>query len=257
LRHDVEVADGSALERLRIAIRDLDGPRTIAELRCCQAGLATDAWFQTIAEYALRRLRQPADGHADAGGTERPAQLAAGPLQQVLGWLLREEVDTATRLFRAGRFAETRRVCERGARIDGRCARLALLRGLAMARDAPEHWSTLLEARRWLTVAATDPALREQCRVGADRLDDALGRRERAEVNRLNDSYTGIWRVYDRPRLHHVEAVNLRASLVTLGGKVERARGKCRPGTPAARSLESLARAVTGDIAMLTAKLGL
>lgn len=249
------VADVPALERLRLAIRKLDGPQSIAELRCCQARLAADAWFQTIAEYVLRRLWQPApDGRTDAEG---PAQLAVGPLQQVLGWLLREEIDMATRLFRAGRFAEARRVCEHGARIDGQCARLALLRGLAMARDAPEHWSTLLEARRWLTVAATDPALQEPCRVAADRLDDALGRRERAEVNRLTESYAGIWRVYDRRTLHYVEAVNLRASLVTLGGKIERARKKCRPGAPATKSLEALARAVTRDIAMLTAKLGL
>jgi hypothetical protein len=249
------VVDVLALERLRRAIRTLDGPQTVAELGCCQALMPADAWVQTITEYVLRRLRQPPPGgRADAAA---PAQLAVGPLQQVLGWLLHEEIETAARLFRAGRFAEARRVCEDGARIDGRCARLALLRGLAMARDAPDHWSTLLEARRWLTVAATDPALQDQCRVAADLIDDALGRRERTEVNRLNESYTAVWRVYDRRTLYYVEAVNLRASLATLGGTIGRARKRCRPGASAAKSLESLARAVTRDIAMLSAELGL
>jgi len=246
------MADDPALERVRAAIRRLDGPQTMVELRRCEARLAADPWYQAITEYVLRRLWRPApDGRTNEGGAETRARLAVGPLQQVLRWLLREEIDAARRLFVEGRFAETRQVCERAARIDGQCAALALLRSMAMARGAPDHWSTLLEARRWLTVAATDPALQAECRVTADSIDSALGRRERAEVTRLSESYTGIWRVYDRRTLYYYEAVNMRASLVTLGGKVSRARQKCRPGTTSARSLDALARAVTEDIAML------
>ncbi|MFI5910063.1 hypothetical protein [Dactylosporangium sp. NPDC051541] len=245
------MTDAAALERLRAAIRRLDGPRTAFELDRCEAVLATDAWYRSVAEYARRRLWQPEGGPGGDGG------LAVGPLQRVLRWLLREEIELATRLFADGRFAETRQVCERAARIDGHCAPLALLRGMAMVREHPDRWATLIEARRWLTVAATDPALEAECRRAAEWLDEALERRERAEVTSLTENYTGIRKVYNRTTLYYVEAVNMRASLVALGGKAERARKKVRPGTPAARSLDALIRAITSDIAMLRAALGL
>jgi hypothetical protein len=250
------MADDPALERLRAAIRRLDGPQTMAELGRCKARPPADARYQSIADYALRRLWRPAPGRAtDAAGADPDTGLAVGPLQQVLQWLLREEIEEATRLFVEGHFAETRRVCEQAARIDGHCARLALLRAMAMARDAPNDWLTLLDARRWLTVAATDHALQDECRRTADRLDDALSHQEQAELKRLTENYNGIRRVYARPALYYTEVVNMRASLIALRGRIDHARKLCRPSTTAARSLDALARAVTSDLASLRAML--
>jgi hypothetical protein len=237
-----------ALERVRAAIRRLDGELTVAELRRCQPRLAADPWYQTVAEYVARRLWQPGPG--PHGRPDPVTGLAVGPLQQVLRWLLREEIEQATRLFLQGRFAETRRVCEHAARVDGHCAELALLRCMAMVREEPDRWPTLLEARRWLTVAATDPTLQEQCRQAAEALDDLLARRERDELERLTEQYVTLRRVYNRP-LYRVEMQNMRASMVNLGGEIRRALDQCRPGTLTARSLEALGQAVSTDIAEL------
>ncbi|GAA3288230.1 hypothetical protein GCM10020218_053520 [Dactylosporangium vinaceum] len=249
-RHHGGMAGDPALERVRAAIRRLDAPRTLAELARAEPRLGADPWYRTVADYVQRRLWQPASEPA-------PGSLAVGSLQQVLRWLLAEEIAAAAGLFAEGRYADTRRVCERAARIDGQCAQLALLRGMAMAADAPKDWATLIEARRWLTVAATDPALQDECRRAAEHLDAALDRRERTEVTRLAEGYAAIRRVYDRTTLYYVEAVNMRASLVALGGKVDRARRRCRPGRPGARSLDALARTITSDLAVLRAALGL
>jgi hypothetical protein len=243
------VSADPALERVRAAIRRLDGELTVTELRRCRSRLAADPWYQTVDDYVARRLWRVGPGR-------QPDALAVGTLQQLLRWLLREEIDQAARLFLQGRFADTRRVCERAARIDGHCAELALLRCMAMVRDEPDSWTTLREARRWLTVAATDPTLAEQCRLAAEALDTLLDRHERVEIGRLTEQYAAIRRVYDRP-LYRLEMQNMRASLVKLGGEIRRTRPRCRPGGLAARSLEALRRAVTSDIAELRRLLGL
>jgi hypothetical protein len=246
-------SDDRALELLRSGLRRRDVAQTVAALRQCDATLANDAWYRTVREYALNRLGQSAR-EPDSAARSAPG---LGSLQQVLQWLLREEFETASRWLRAARFDEALQECHKAARIDGRHAQLAWIRAVAILGDEAPRRSKLVEARRWLTVAATDPALHAQCQLIAKKIDRVQRRIEESQVNGLINRYNGIVRAYDRPTIYQVEAVNMRASLVALKTDVARARKECRAGTPSATSLAELADAISARIADISRRLGM
>jgi hypothetical protein len=253
----VVTSDDRALERIRSGLRRRDAGQTVAALSRCDATLANDPWYQTVRGYALDRLGQPAqDPPLDADPAARSA-LGLRSLQHVLQWLLREEFDAANRLLREGRFDETLQECVNAARIDGRYAELAWIRAVAILGAGADSWSALVEARRWLTVAATDPALLAKCQLTAEKIGSAQRCLEQAQVNRLTTRYNGIVRAYDRPVIYQVEAVNMRASLIALKADVARARKECRAGTPSAKSLSALADTIAALIADISRKLGM
>jgi hypothetical protein len=241
------MVDEGPLEELRSALRRRDARRTVAKLRLCDVQLAGDAWYLSIRTYVMERLRRSAAPSTAVSGSA----LVMGDLQKILRWLLREEADLGRQLVRAQRYTEALQACKTAARIDGRCARIALTRAVALSGAHPNSRPTLVEALRWVTVAATDSTLHDECDLLARQIDTSIGRLELAEANQLVTRYNGIIRAYNRPVLYRVEAANMRASMATLGADVIRARRGCRSGTPAARALTSLANAIADIQAQL------
>ncbi len=188
-------------------------------------------------------------------------RLSGPALERLLRWLLAGELRTAEAALRADDYAGAVTAAENAARIDDRCARMALLHARALyelvvaalkaqTADLDDVAGKLQRATRLALRAATDPTLRDPHKKLSVAIDDvsAIVERRRARTARA-DAVTAVVRRFNRLVDHYsdkdqlisfVQLGNARASLAQIRADVERLSREHPPDTPAGQILVDL-----------------
>jgi hypothetical protein len=221
---------GVNLEAARIALRGRDTDRAWGILR----GLAADRFVVLVCAYTARRPL-----HRDG-------------LEEVLGWLLREELDEAAAALERREHGPARAAVARANAIDGRALRAAYLEAAALygglrpaGAEADLRRAAVLAERAAASGELRERAARLRTAIGAAaRAVEAAGRVRRAEA--LLGRYQALVATYTGRPVTMFEASNARRSLASLGTDVTRLRQQCPAGSPEGRLLARLAAAITG-----------
>ncbi|WP_433201032.1 hypothetical protein ACQP00_29835 [Dactylosporangium sp. CS-047395] len=186
--------------------------------------------------------------------------LPPGQLDEVLAWLLDEELEEAAAALERADARDARTALDRAGAIDSRSRQAALLEADAI------HRAIVTGPPR--TGMALRPVLADLRRASdlLQRLDDDVEYRDRARALRasidhlsrrvaadlrvhrareLIGRHNAIVSTYTGRPISTFEASNARRSLAPLAADVAKLRRQCPPGSPEARALADLAAAIT------------
>jgi len=242
LAASVDAAAAGRLRTARLALRRRDLAEAWEVLRGIAGLRYEDRLFVLVCAYTAGRPVLP-----------------AGDREEVLAWLLRDELDEAAAALGHGDHARARAATERADAIDGRCLLAALLGAEAAYRGA------VADPTR--SGIALRPVLADLRRAGEllRRLDESAEFRRRAEPLRarigpltrhvaarlrahrareLIGRHDALVSTYAGRPISAFEASNARRSLAPLGEDVAKLRRQCPPGSPEALALAELAGAI-------------
>jgi hypothetical protein len=221
---------GVRLEAARVALRGRDTDRAWGILR----GIAADRFVVLVCAYTARRAL-PRDG-----------------LEEVLAWLLREELDEAAAALGRRDHGRARAAVARANAIDGRALRAAYLEAAALygglrpaGAEADLRRAAVLAERAAASGELRERAARLRTAIGAAAAAvQAAGRARRAAA--LLGRYQALVATYTGRPVTMFEASNARRSLASLGTDVTRLRQDCPAGSDEGRLLARLAAAIAG-----------
>lgn len=124
------------LDAARAALRRGDPKGALEELQICQAALAGTERYDAIRAYAHERL--PSRGFFSSlfsRNREKPQKLDEGMRQQLLFWLLDDELNAGADALKQERYKQAIKEFEKAHEIDSDCSLVCYLHGLAIFND--------------------------------------------------------------------------------------------------------------------------
>ena len=269
LLHHIAVQNSYAtLESVRGLLRSGRWRRAISQLKTCAAALGGDEQFEALCAYARERHARGASLGAirwarTRRATGRPPADAA--LQQLLGWLLQEELRDGVQALNDERFTAAKGRFTAAERIDDRSTVVAFLHAVTIFKDLQRAfergkppgldsaYAQLQHAARLAARAQRDPVVGEQCDelaaaidAGLEALDSIRADVERARpVSECASRFASLVELYQRSPIRSMQdLITARRTFRQLADDVAGLYGRYPPHSEEWQALDKLTEAI-------------